>query len=256
MKHDRMSGGFLPVIRQIFFGLLVLGLAGCQLFDDPLYEAPNARVAGAYANWVRITWDPVSGATDYIVRLNGGEAVVVTGTEYITPKLVIRGSVYTVSAVYGGPPQHEGPSSAPLVIRDLDPPLPLPVPADGEDKSAVITSYLRPPATPALTEWYDAVLSAQGVDYYIIPVDPAYTYTFWSDDSWGTSTGTRTLDIEVRPVWFGTNTPIGFGYWDSAYTTGYTISGNDANSTGYVLLRVESWVSGYTGTYGIAYTYQ
>jgi hypothetical protein len=256
MNQDRASGGSLLVIRGVLFGLLVFGLVGCQLFDDPVYETPaGVRLEGVYSDFVLIAWDAVPDAVDYIVRLNGAEAAVVTGAACVIPGTVYLGSYYTVSAGYGGTPRAESHPSARLEIKNIAPRPP--APAGGEDKSTLITSYQRAPGIPALAEWYETSLPPLGVDYYIIPVVPAYTYSFRWDDGWSGSS-TKTLNIRVYAFWSETNTPIGSIYGvDNGYNSvGFTVSGSSADSTGFVVLRVEAYTPGNTGTYGIAYTYQ
>ncbi|MDR0720381.1 MAG: hypothetical protein LBF78_12160, partial [Treponema sp.] len=67
----------------------------------------------------------------------------------------------------------------------------------------------------------------------------------------------KTLDVRVYARWYGTNTFISPSAGvDSGYTSaGITIDSASPDNTGYVVLKVEPWTSGNTGTYGIAYNY-
>jgi hypothetical protein len=251
--------------QSLFFaGLLALclgiGLSACGSFlDDPLQTPANFTIT-ASPTMAYLSWDTVTDAAQYRIRLNGEEVQDVTGTSWRHDNAVKLGDTYTVSALYSG--GREGPPAG-RIVRYLNTVPPYPYPPNSladteEDKSRSIVST---PGTALPAQWYDTALSSgQTAHYYVIPISTGFTnYRIWWNDRLD-GDSTKTLNIQVSAWWYGTDTeiityPVDSGYYGGP---GITINTGSADNTGYAVLKVEAEVTypDEIGTYGIAYNYQ
>lgn len=238
-----------------FAGILVsclFGFSACQssFLDDPLQTPGNFTVA-AVPYVACLSWNPVPGVTTYRVRLNGEEVQDVTASPWRHERSVILGDTYTVSALYDG--GRESHPAGPLAIGRFGSSYPL-APTEADNSQSIVSE----PGAARPTQWYDADLSpVQTAHYYFIPIDTQYsTYRIWWNDSYQ-GNGTKNLDVAVSALEEGTGVSIA-DRQDSGWTNaGITITTGSLNSnTKHVVLKVEPWSIGFTGTYGIAYTYQ
>jgi chitodextrinase len=250
MKKNRF-----PVMSGVLICLALSILAGCPLFDDPLYETPKNFTVQAYSYMAYLSWDTVPGVSAYRVRLNGERVADLTAASWYNATAVVLGDRYTVSAVYSG--DREGQPAGPVLIRSLDyfPPYSLPVPATELDNSR---SMVSAPGTARPLAWFDtAMVTGQTAHYYIIPIEKNYgQYRFWWNDSY--QGAGKTLDVRVYAWWYGTNVTISPpSGTDSGYNNaGISVDSASPDNTGYLVLRVQPYFGpGNTGTYGIAYNW-
>jgi hypothetical protein len=240
MKQNPFFGGLLGLC-------LLMGFSACpgSFLDDPLQTPANFTVT-AYSHRSALSWDPVPGVAGYRIRLNGKGGQTVTASSWSYFHSVALGEAYTVSALYSD--GREGHPAGPVVVRDIA----SVSPADAvTDHSPFIVSGSGA-AQPAA--WYDAAITlGQTAHYYIIPIDKTKVrYRIWWNDS-DQGSG-KTLDVRVIARWYETNDVI--GTYDSGYSpAGITVDTNSPNNTGYLVIWVEPWTAGNSGTYGIAYNY-
>ncbi|MDR1215910.1 MAG: fibronectin type III domain-containing protein [Treponema sp.] len=190
----------------------------------------NVTATRLSANNVSVTWNPVSGATSYEVYwayTASGEYTLdgtATSTSFTSTDWGADESGYfKVKAVNG---------------------------AGSSDYSSIASFglYSSAPSTgSSLTQgdWTDGVISS-GSQYYYFYATSGVSYTvFWNDSYNGDYT--KTCDIVVSAYWDSDNTNIfneDHGYIGQTFT---------ASRTGYVMLKVEPYFSGNTGTFAIKY---
>jgi uncharacterized repeat protein (TIGR02543 family) len=106
------------------------------------------------------------------------------------------------------------------------------------------------PAIPDLTDgvWQDGNMTVSGSEYYRFPITAGTSYTVWWNGSYQGS-GAKTLDIKVSAYYESSGTFI-FSSVNSGYTTPEIFT---AESSGNVIVRVEPYSSGSTGTYAVMY---
>jgi hypothetical protein len=96
--------------------------------------------------------------------------------------------------------------------------------------------------------WQGGNMTGSGSEYYRFFVTAGETYAVcWNDSDQGD--GEKSLDIEVSAYYETGEAPI-FGAMDKGYTTPQVFT---ATSSGNIIIRVEPYHSGGTGTYAVMY---
>jgi uncharacterized repeat protein (TIGR02543 family) len=96
--------------------------------------------------------------------------------------------------------------------------------------------------------WQDADMTVSGSEYYRFPVTAGASYAmYWNDGYQGDST--KTLDIKVS-AYYETGGFFIFSNTDSGYNTPHVFT---ATSSGSVIIRVDPYSNGNTGTYAVIY---
>jgi hypothetical protein len=95
--------------------------------------------------------------------------------------------------------------------------------------------------------WQNADMTASGYEDYRFPVTAGETYAVYWNGSYGD--GINSLNIKVS-AYYETGGAFIFNGVNSGYTTPQVFT---AASSGNVIIRVEPYYSGYTGTYAVLY---
>ncbi|MCL6528289.1 MAG: fibronectin type III domain-containing protein, partial [Thermaceae bacterium] len=143
---------------------------------------PQGLTASAGWNSVSLSWQPVSGATSYVVSRNGQQIATVTSTSYVdTPVSPDTGYSYAVSAV--GPGGTSPPATCYALTADIPTtPAPTQVHSQGPLYGTGSISWTPGPGTPSGTVYYvyqsGKLLGTTTSTSYTLPnYNPRWPYT-------------------------------------------------------------------------------